>query len=68
MSRLARIAPLQGADIDLAALERRTRHRAFGQDEVLVDFDETSTDVFFLVAGRRPGADPDPVRQGGDPR
>ena len=51
MSRLTRIALLQGAEIDFAALESRTRHRLFGADEVLVDFDETSTDVFFLVAG-----------------
>lgn len=51
MSRVAQIALFRDAGVDLSHLETRVRWRHFDEDEVLLDFDEASTDVYFLVAG-----------------
>lgn len=51
MRRLQTIALLKDAGADLDAFEARSRCRHFQPDEVLVDFDDPTTDVFFLVSG-----------------
>lgn len=51
MARLEQVAFLKDAGIDLAAFETRCRWRRFDTDEILVDFDDVSTDVYFLVSG-----------------
>ena len=51
MSRLASVPFLKDSGIDLAAFETRCHWRRFNADEVLVDFDDASTDVYFLIAG-----------------
>lgn len=51
MSRLSKVTLLQGAEIDLAPFEARTRYRIFNPNETLVDFDDSSTDVYFLLSG-----------------
>ena len=45
------IAFLKDAGIDLAPFETRCRWRRFDTDEILVDFDDVSTDVYLLVSG-----------------
>lgn len=51
MARLAGIPFFKEAAIDLAAYETRCRWRRFEVDEILVDFDDLSTDVYFIMAG-----------------
>ena len=51
MTRLAGIKLFKGLDIDLAPHEARANWRRFDPEEVLVDFDEPSTDVYFLLTG-----------------
>ncbi|MBB4039526.1 CRP-like cAMP-binding protein [Microvirga flocculans] len=51
MARLAGIKLFKGLEIDLAPFEARAKWRRFDPDEVLVDFDEPSTDVYFLLSG-----------------
>ena len=51
MTRLAGIALFKDAGIDLTPFETRARWRRFEPDEILVDFDDLSTDVYFLVSG-----------------
>lgn len=51
MARLANVHLFKGLDIDLAPFEARSNWRRFDPDEVLVDFDELSTDVYFLLSG-----------------
>jgi CRP/FNR family cyclic AMP-dependent transcriptional regulator len=51
MARLAGIPLFKDAGVDLAAYEARSRWRRFEPDEILVDFDDLSTDVYFLVSG-----------------
>ena len=51
MARLAGIPFFKDPGIDLSVFESRCRWRRFDTDELLVDFDEESTDVYFLVAG-----------------
>lgn len=51
MGRLANVNLLKGLDIDLAPFESRSHWRRFDPEEVLVDFDELSTDVYFLLSG-----------------
>ena len=51
MARLDQIAFLKEAGIDLAPFETRCRWRRFDTDEILVDFDDVSTDVYHLVSG-----------------
>lgn len=51
MARLANIHLFKGLDIDLAPFEARAKWRRFDPDEVIVDFDELSTDVYFLLSG-----------------
>lgn len=51
MARLAGIPFFKEAAIDLAAYESRCRWRRFEVDEILVDFDDLSTDVYFIMAG-----------------
>jgi CRP/FNR family cyclic AMP-dependent transcriptional regulator len=50
-ARLAAIPLLKDAGLDLTAFEARARWRRFDTDEVLVDFDDLTTDVFFLISG-----------------
>ena len=51
MNRLANITLLKGAGVDLTAFETRAACRSFKPDETLVDFDDPSSDVYFLVSG-----------------
>ncbi|WP_414471541.1 Crp/Fnr family transcriptional regulator [Microvirga sp. M2] len=51
MARLANVHLFKGLDLDLAPFEARSNWRRFDPDEVLVDFDELSTDVYFLLSG-----------------
>ncbi|MDB5513087.1 MAG: cyclic nucleotide-binding protein [Enterovirga sp.] len=51
MNRLAAIPLFKGAEIDLAPFETRVRWKHFTPDEILVDFDDASTDIFFLASG-----------------
>jgi CRP/FNR family transcriptional regulator, cyclic AMP receptor protein len=51
MARLAGIKLFKGLDIDLERSEARAYWRRFDPEEVLVDFDEPSTDVYFLLSG-----------------
>lgn len=51
MSRLANTALFKEAGLDLAAVEARSRCRHFHEDEVLVDFDDPTSDIYFLISG-----------------
>jgi CRP/FNR family transcriptional regulator, cyclic AMP receptor protein len=51
MGRLANIQLFEGLGIDLAPYEARASWRRFEPDEILVDFDDLSTDVYFLLSG-----------------
>jgi CRP-like cAMP-binding protein len=51
MARLAGVHLFKGLDIDLAPFEARSNWRRFDPEEVLVDFDDLSTDVYFLLSG-----------------
>jgi CRP-like cAMP-binding protein len=51
MARLAGIKLFKGLAIDLERSEARANWRRFDPEEVLVDFDEPSTDVYFLLSG-----------------
>jgi len=51
MARLANIHLFKGLDLDLAPFEARSNWRRFDPEEVIVDFDELSTDVYFLLSG-----------------
>ncbi|HEX8663222.1 MAG TPA: Crp/Fnr family transcriptional regulator [Beijerinckiaceae bacterium] len=51
MARLDQIAFLKDAGIDLAPFETRCRWRRFDTDEILVDFDDLSTDVYLILSG-----------------
>ncbi|KLK90231.1 cyclic nucleotide-binding protein [Microvirga vignae] len=51
MARLANVHLFKGLEIDLIPFEARSNWRRFDPDEVLVDFDELSTDVYFLLSG-----------------
>lgn len=49
--RLADFAILKDSNIDFASVESRCRWKKFDQNEILVDFDDPSTDVYFLISG-----------------
>lgn len=51
MASLSRVAFFADAGIDLAPFEARVRWRKFEPDEVLVDFEDETSDVYFLVGG-----------------
>ncbi|HZH10433.1 MAG TPA: Crp/Fnr family transcriptional regulator [Microvirga sp.] len=51
MARLANIHLFKGLEIDLAPFEARANWRRFDPEEVIVDFDELSSDVYFLLSG-----------------
>ncbi len=51
MARLTGIKLFKGLEIDLAPFETRANWRRFDPEEVVVDFDEPSTDVYFLLSG-----------------
>lgn len=51
MMRLGSIPLFKDGGIDLTGFETRVRWRRFDPDEILVDFDEVSSDVYFLVSG-----------------
>ncbi len=51
MARLAGVQLFKGLEIDLAPFEGRCNWRRFDPEEVLVDFDDLSTDVYFLLTG-----------------
>jgi CRP-like cAMP-binding protein len=51
MARLATVFFLKDAGVDLTGFESRCRWRRFDPNEILVDFDDQSTDVYFLMAG-----------------
>jgi CRP-like cAMP-binding protein len=51
MARLAGALLFKGLDIDLAPFEARANWRRFDPEETLVDFDDLSTDVYFLLSG-----------------
>lgn len=51
MARLAVIPFFKDAEVDLAALEMRCGWRRFDPGEMLVDFDDLSTDLYLITAG-----------------
>src|SRR5215217_6602737 len=51
VARLAGIALFKDAGIDRTPFEARSHWRRFEPDEILVDFDDLSTDVYFLLSG-----------------
>ena len=51
MNRLANTALFKDSGLDLGAVEARSRCRHFHEDEVLVDFDDPTSDIFFLISG-----------------
>jgi CRP-like cAMP-binding protein len=51
MARLSGVELFKGSEIDLAPYEARAMWRRFGPEETLVDFDDLSTDVYFLLSG-----------------
>src|SRR5918999_5853484 len=51
MARLSSVPLLKDAGVDLAMFEARSHWRRFEPDEILVDFDDLSTDVYFLLSG-----------------
>src|SRR5918998_237095 len=51
MARLSGVPLLKDAGVDLAKFEARSHWRRFEPDEILVDFDDLSTDVYFLLSG-----------------
>lgn len=51
MMRLADFSLLKDSGIDFASVESRCRWKKFDPNEILLDFDDPSTDVYFLIAG-----------------
>jgi CRP-like cAMP-binding protein len=51
MGRLSSVSLFKGLGLDLAPYEARANWRRFDPEEILVDFDDPSTDVYFLLAG-----------------
>ncbi len=51
MGRLAGISLFKDLKLDLTPYEARSSWRRFEPEEILVDFDEPSTDVYFLLSG-----------------
>jgi CRP/FNR family cyclic AMP-dependent transcriptional regulator len=51
MARLSGVELFKGLEIDLAPFEARAMWRRFDPEETLVDFDDLSTDVYFLLSG-----------------
>jgi len=51
MARLVDFSILKDSGIDFAAIESRCRWKKFDPNEILLDFDDPSTDVYFLVSG-----------------
>lgn len=51
MARLAHVELLRDLAMDLAPFEARCHWRRFDPEEVLVDFDDLTTDVYFLLSG-----------------
>ena len=51
MARLANVALFKDLTVDLASFEARSSWRRFDPEEILVDFDDLSTDVYFLLSG-----------------
>jgi CRP-like cAMP-binding protein len=49
--RLSGVALFKDVGLDLATYEARVIWRRFDPEEILVDFDDPSTDVYFLMAG-----------------
>jgi CRP/FNR family transcriptional regulator, cyclic AMP receptor protein len=50
MARLANVALFKDLAVDLASFEARSSWRRFDPEEILVDFDDLSTDVYFLLS------------------
>ncbi len=51
MARLGTIPFFKDAGIELATFENRCHWRRFDENETLVDFDDISTDVYFIASG-----------------
>jgi CRP/FNR family transcriptional regulator, cyclic AMP receptor protein len=51
MGRLASVSLLKDLRLDLAPYEARSSWRRFDPEEILVDFDEPSSDVYFILSG-----------------
>jgi CRP-like cAMP-binding protein len=51
MQSLARVPLFKDSGIDLEQFDRRCSWRRYDEDEIIVDFDDDSTDVYFILAG-----------------
>jgi len=51
MARLGTIPFFKDPGIELSPYEPRCHWRRFDENEVLVDFDDISTDVYFIASG-----------------
>ena len=51
MQSLARVPFFKDAGVDLEKFDRRCAWRKFDENEIVVDFEDPSTDVYFLLSG-----------------
>jgi CRP/FNR family cyclic AMP-dependent transcriptional regulator len=51
MQSLARLPFFKDADIDFERLDRRCSWRRYDEDEIVVDFEDPSSDVYFIMQG-----------------
>ena len=51
MHTLARLPFFKDAGVDYDRFDRRCAWRRFDEGEVVVDFEDASTDVYFIVTG-----------------
>jgi CRP-like cAMP-binding protein len=51
MQSLARLPLFKDADLDFERLDRRCAWRRYDEDEIVVDFEDLSTDVYFILSG-----------------
>lgn len=51
MQSLSRLPFFRDANIDFERLDRRCSWRRFDEDEIVVDFEDISSDVYFIISG-----------------
>jgi CRP/FNR family cyclic AMP-dependent transcriptional regulator len=51
MQSLARLPFFKDAELDYERIERRCAFRRYDEDETIVDFEDLSTDVYFILSG-----------------
>lgn len=51
MQSLSRLPFFKDANVDFERLDRRCSWRRFDEDEIVVDFEDLSSDVYFIISG-----------------